>query len=71
MPDSTTLADKLRNEGTVRCEPKGDAACTRIVDITAEAKIFAVGSAIEKLSEKSMRDGWGKSADMFNALLKK
>jgi hypothetical protein len=67
----TTLADKLKNEGTVKCEAKGDAKCTRIVDVVAEAKIFGIGGMIEKMTEKSTRDGWQKGADLFNAHLKK
>ncbi len=67
----TTLADKLRNEGTVRCEPKGDNRCVRVVEVLAEAKIFGIGGMIEKMTEKSTRDGWTKSADMFNAHLAK
>ena len=67
----TTLAEKLRNEGSVRVEPKPDGTCTRVVDVIAEAKIFGVGGMMEKMTEKSFRDGWGKSADVFNALAKK
>lgn len=67
----TTLADKLKNEGTVKAEPKGDDKCTRIVEVLAEAKIFGVGGMIERMTEKSTRDGWTKGADMFNAHLKK
>jgi len=67
----TTLANKLRNEGTVKCEPKGDGKCMRIVDVLAEAKILGLGGMIEKMTEKSTRDGWEKSAVMFNDILKK
>lgn len=67
----STLADKLKNEGTVKVEAKGDAKCTRIVDVVAEAKIFGVGGMIEKMTEKSTREGWGKSAELFNAELAK
>lgn len=67
----TTLADKLRTEGTVRAEPNGAGRCTRIVDIIAEAKVFGVGGMIEKMTEKSLREGWAKSAEFLNAHLKK
>jgi Protein of unknown function (DUF2505) len=66
----STLADKLKNEGTVRVEPKGDGKCTRIVEIVMEAKVFGIGGMIEKITEKSLREGWGRSAEMFNARLK-
>jgi len=64
------LADKLKNEGSVRVEPKGADKCTRIVDIVAEAKVFGIGGMIEKMTEKSFRDGWGKSAEIFNRQVK-
>jgi len=67
----TSLADKLRNEGSVKAEPLGENKCTRIVEVLAEAKIFGLGGMIEKMTEKSMRDGWTKGADMFNEVLKK
>jgi hypothetical protein len=67
----TTLANKLKNEGTVRCEPKGDAKCIRIVDILVEAKILGLSGVIEKNMEKNTREGWEKSAAFFNARLKK
>ena len=65
----TTLGEKLKNEGTVQCEAKGEGKCTRIVDVLAEAKIFGLGGMIEKMTEKSTRDGWNKSAELFNAHL--
>jgi hypothetical protein len=66
----TALADKLRNEGTVRCEPNGANKCTRIVEVIAEAKIFGIGGMIEKMTEKGTREGWDKGAQIFNARLK-
>lgn len=63
----STLADKLRNEGSVRVEPKGPEKCTRIVEIVAEAKIFGVGGMIEKMTERTHREGWEKSLRYFEA----
>jgi hypothetical protein len=65
----STLADKLRNEGTVKVEPKGDTKCVRVVEIVAEAKIMMVGGMIEKMTEKSTRDGWAMSARIMNQIL--
>lgn len=62
----STLADKLRTEGTVRVEPAGDGKCRRLAEITAEAKVFGVGGLLEKTTEEQMRDGWGKSAAYMN-----
>ncbi len=67
----STLADKLRNEGSVKVEPKGGDRCTRIVEIVAEAKIFGVGGMIEKMTETTHRVGWEKSVRYFDAEAKK
>jgi hypothetical protein len=65
-----TLAGKLKTEGTVRAEPAGERKCKRIVDIFVEAKVFGVGGMLEKMSEKSLRDGWADSAAYLNRWLK-
>ncbi len=55
----------------MKIEPKSDGTVTRVVEITMEAKVFGVGGMIEKMTEKSTREGWGKSADFINDYLKK
>ena len=65
-----TLTEKLRNEGTVKCEPRGEGKSTRVVEITAEAKVFGVGGMIESSFEKSFKVGWQKSADFINQWVK-
>ena len=67
----STMAEKIKNEGVVRCEPRGDGKCTRVVDITMEAKIFGIGGMIEKTFEKQTRDGWEASAKFLNEHAKK
>jgi len=62
----TTLADKMKNEGSVRIEELGENKCRRNVEVLAEAKIFGVGGMIESSLEKSFRTGWGKSAAFIN-----
>ena len=64
------MTEKLRNEGTVKCEPRGDGKSTRVVEIIAEAKVFGVGGMIESSFEKSFRTGWQKSADFINKWVK-
>lgn len=64
------MTDKLRNEGTVSCEPRGDGKSTRVVTILAEAKVFGLGGVIESSFEKSFRTGWQKSADFINTWVK-
>jgi hypothetical protein len=64
------MTDKLRNEGTVTCEPRGEGKSTRVVTILAEAKVFGLGGVIESSFEKSFRTGWQKSADFINKWVK-
>lgn len=65
----STLADKLRNEGSMRIEAIGDSKVRRIADLVAEAKIFAVGGLVESTAEKELRDGWDRSAVFFKKWL--
>ena len=65
----STMADKMRTEGTVRIEPIGDNKVRRIADISIEAKIFGVGGLIESSAEKQLREGWDRSAVFMNKYL--
>ena len=67
---TNVMTEKLRNEGTVKCEARGDGKSTRVVEIIAEAKVFGVGGMIESSFEKSFRTGWQKSADFINSWVK-
>jgi hypothetical protein len=68
----TTLADKLKNEGTVRAEAiDGGKRTKRIVDVVVEAKVFGVGGMIESATEKGTKEGWTKGAQFLNDWLKK
>jgi hypothetical protein len=67
----STLADKIRNEGSVRLEPGGEGKVRRIADLVVEAKVFGVGGMLEGTAEKSLRDGWEKSAVFLNEWLAK
>jgi hypothetical protein len=62
----STMADKMRNEGTMRIEPIGDSKVRRITDMVLEAKIMLVGGLMESSGEKSMREGWNDSAVFMN-----
>jgi hypothetical protein len=62
----STMADKLRNEGTLRIEPIGDNKVRRIAEIEIEAKVFGVGGLIESSAEKQFREGWDRSAVYMN-----
>lgn len=63
-----TLADKLRNTGSVRVEKAGDERrCRRVVEVSTEAKVFGVGGLVEGVAEKVYRESWNKSAAFMNA----
>lgn len=66
----SAMADKLRNEGTMRVEAVGDTKVRRIAELVIEAKVFGIGGLIESSAEKQLRDGWEKSAKFMNEWLK-
>lgn len=67
---TNVMSDKLRNEGSVKCEPRGEGKSVRIVEIIAEAKVFGLGGMIEASFDKTFRNGWQNSADFLNAWVK-
>lgn len=67
----STLADKMRYEGIVKLEKVGEGRVRRVVDITIEAKVFGIGGMLESTAEKSMRDGWEKSAILIADWIRK
>lgn len=66
----TAMANKLRNEGWVKCEPNGAGKCKRIAEMIAEAKVFGIGGMIESSVEKGNRQGWADSAAFLNEWIK-
>ncbi len=62
----STLADKMRNEGSVRVEAIGEGKVRRVAELVIEAKIFGLGGLIESSAEKQLRDGWDQSAVFMN-----
>jgi len=67
----SSLAEKMRQGGTMHLESIGDGKVRRVVDFVNEAKIFGVGGMLEKSAEKSIRHGWDTSARYYNDHLKK
>ena len=65
----SVMADKSRTELTITCEPKGADRCVRVIDALVEARVIGLGGMLEKQSEKWLREGWGRSADLLNAAL--
>ncbi len=66
----STMADKVRTEGSVRAEPAGDGKIRRVSDFSFEAKVFGLGGVIESALEKNLRHGWDESAVFMNNWLK-
>jgi hypothetical protein len=64
------LAERLRSEAVVRCQPAGDGRCRRICELSVEATIFGIGGVIEAALEKDLRNGWAKSAAFMNQWLR-
>lgn len=52
----STLADKLRIEGTLRVTSLGDTRMRYSTEIEIEAKVFGIGGLIESVFEKNMRE---------------
>lgn len=65
----SVLADKLRQEGTLRVEPVGEGRVRRVADLVIEAKIFGIGGLLESTAEKQLREGWDQSAVFMNKYL--
>ena len=62
----STLADKMRQECSLRVEPFGDDKVRRVAEMVIEAKIFGVGGLMESAAEKGLREGWDQSAVYMN-----
>jgi hypothetical protein len=62
----SAMAEKLRQEGSMRVEAAGDKRVRRIADIINEAKVFGIGGLIESSAEKQLREGWDRSAAFMN-----
>ncbi len=65
----STLADKLRLEGTIRIEPIGDNKVRQINEVTIEAKVFGVGGLLESSFEKQIREENNEKEENFNKLI--
>lgn len=65
----STLADKLRLEGTSRVESVGDTKIHQIREVTIEAKMFGVGTLMESSLEKQLRGEYDQTALLMNQRL--
>jgi hypothetical protein len=55
------LANKLTITGEIHVEPRGDDRCERTLDLRVDAKIFGVGSMVEKRIIEDTRQSYDKS----------
>ncbi len=62
----STMSDKLLTDGTMRVEALGEGRCKRVIDVTVEAKVFAVGGVFEEAAEKNMRASYDSAAKFMN-----
>ena len=62
----STMADKLRQEGTLKLDAIGDSKVRRVAELVNEAKVFGIGGLIESSAEKQLREGWDQSAVFMN-----
>ena len=62
----SSLADKIRHEGSLWAEAV-DGVRTRLrVDLTFDAKIFSVGGLLETATEKNLREEWDRTVVLYN-----
>lgn len=62
----SAMANKIKQEGTMRIEKSGEGRVRRITDLIIEVKVFGIGGMIEKTASKTLQDGWDKSVGVMN-----
>jgi Protein of unknown function (DUF2505) len=68
----SALADRVKQEGTVRVESVGDGSkVRRTAELMIDAKVFGLGGIIESSAEKQLREGWDSSARFMNDYIAK
>lgn len=65
----SALADRISNEGSIRLESLPGARIRRVIDTTVDVRIALLGSRMETLAEKTLREGWEASAQFIEAWL--
>jgi hypothetical protein len=65
----SSLSDKVSISGTVRVEPAGAGRCTRVVELSIDAKVFGLGGMIESTGAKNTEQGYGDYATALNKRL--
>lgn len=62
----SVMADKMKQEGSLRIEKIGEDKVRRVVEMIIEAKVFGIGGILEGTAEKQLREGWENSAAFMN-----
>ncbi len=62
----TVMAEKIKQEGSLKIEAIGDDKVRRSVEMLIEAKVFGIGGMLESTAEKQLKDGWENSAVFMN-----
>lgn len=65
----STLAEKTRIHGTMRCETSGERRIRRIVEAKVEVKLFAIGGMIEDKIAADLRSNYDKAAEFTKTWL--
>lgn len=65
----SSMADKIRDEGTMRVESIGPDKVRRVIEVQYEAKVFGVGGLLESVTEKKYREAADASAEFINRSL--
>ncbi|MFC5722402.1 DUF2505 family protein [Streptomyces gamaensis] len=65
----STLAEKIREEGTVRVEEAPEGGSLLVADTLIACKVFGVGGLMESTAVKSSRNDWRKLGEALNERL--
>lgn len=66
----STMPDKVKTEGEIWCEEKGEKKCRRIARIKVEVKVFVVGSMIEEKIAGDLRKSYDAAASFTNTYVR-
>ena len=66
---TSRLGDKLRVEGEIYVEPRGENTCERVVELSVNAKIFGIGGMLERRIIADIEMNYHKAATYANRVL--
>ncbi len=61
----SSLADKIRHEGSLRAEDAGGTRSRLGLELTYEAKVFGVGGLLEGFMEQRLREEWDRTVGFY------